>query len=71
MFTLSLKPETTLIREDDNLILQSTLSTSAKKPPENRTFTFPQPQPGLQAALNHLKQGTLTLTQLEQLVVDS
>ncbi|MGK7877360.1 MAG: SagB family peptide dehydrogenase [Xenococcaceae cyanobacterium] len=67
MFTLSFKPETTLIREDDNLILQSPLSTSAKKPPETRTFFFPHPQPGLQAALNHLKQGTKTLTQLQQL----
>ncbi len=68
MLTLSLKPKTQIIRQDDNLILQCPLSTSAKKPPETTTFTFPKPLPGLQAALIHLKGGTKNLVQLQQIV---
>ena len=69
MLTLSLKPETQIIRQDEVVILECPLITSLKKPPETCTFTFPQPLPGLQAALNQLKGGTKNLAQLQQLVI--
>lgn len=60
-FTLSLRQEITLTSQDDNSILQ----TPARK------LTFQAPKPGLKAALQYLKDGTHTQTQLTELIAQT
>ncbi|NES81274.1 MAG: SagB/ThcOx family dehydrogenase [Moorea sp. SIO2B7] len=61
MFNLILRPEITITPQEDNLIVAS----------PGRKLTFHEPKSGLKTALNYLKQGDKTFSQLQDFVTET